>query len=260
MPDLIHPEPADTPSSVSPSPPRPRATDKTFKIFGSTLSASGTPLTTSPSHQRYLSTLDRDLILPRSSWPSHPRYPSNVLLLRGHASFRATSKEIWTGLMTMDHVTFKSRETGLGPRVYRRMFESWHANMGGHERYEETKLYPYLCRRFGVDTEWLRREHEELHAARDAVLVAFKQYENLEVTPLANTAEKMGGNLFEAMDAYDKLLTVHLMEEEELVIPLLLALSTEEFEFYCDHGLTEVLRALDLKDKEDGVRRKTCRK
>lgn len=46
-----------------------------------------------------------------------------------------------------------------------------------HERFEETKLYPYLCRRFDVDLKYLVKEHKELDKLRSEILERFEKVE-----------------------------------------------------------------------------------
>jgi len=100
--------------------------------------------------------------------------------------------------------------------------------MGCHERYEESKLYPFLAQRFGAVCEPLAEQHESLHAlgAECETLLAAAAAELATGSPLDLVAAK---NL---VDDYRQLLTNHLRQEEEIVIPLLLSMSPREFQCY----------------------------
>ncbi len=122
--------------------------------------------------------------------------------------------------------------------------------MGSHEYYEETKLYPYLTRRFDMNCEPLTKEHQEMHTHRDKCLRLFTQLESSKSDVPDSIA------LIEALIEYDKVLRVHLMEEEELVIPALLMMDQQEFQDFIDLDLTQLFRRLDKIDKQSGVKRR----
>lgn len=92
----------------------------------------------------------------------------------------------------------------------------WKRGMSGHEAYEERKLYPYLSRRWGVSFEAAEEGHEQLAVHDRAVRAALDSGEGLAA----------------ALRGHHEVLIGHLALEEEMVIPLLLALTPEEFEAY----------------------------
>lgn len=141
----------------------------------------------------------------RSEWPRHPNFPSQVLLLGSHANFRSVSRRL------VDHI-----EAGGDPNYALSVFSMWKRAMGSHEAYEERKLYPYLAERWGVDFEAAEEGHEELHRHDASVREAFES----------------GVGILEALRAHDEVLVEHLRLEEDMVIPLLLALTPSEFERY----------------------------
>lgn len=143
-------------------------------------------------------TLDRNL------WRDHPNYPSQVLLLGSHANFRRINTYL------IDQVRGGS-DLYLAGSLYRQ----WIRAMRSHEAYEEHKLYPYLARRWGADMTAAEAGHQELHTAYDAVIAAFEDEDREQAVA--------------ALSHHNDVLTAHLALEEELVIPLLLALSPEEF-------------------------------
>ena len=157
--------------------------------------------------------------IPREEWAAHPRFRSQALLLGSHANFRRVSGYL---------IDAASRESFVGLHS---LFDRWIAAMRSHEAYEERKLYPYLEYRWGVSLDEARAGHEELHARADDVVEAFRS--------LARPAgadepgnEAVPNAPLTALEAHDRTLDAHLRVEEEAVIPLLLALSPEEFERY----------------------------
>ena len=171
--------------------------------------------------------LNQARALPREKWRSHPHYPSQVLLLGSHQNFRAISKILVEAA--------ESEVAGGRLESLERLFESWQAGMKNHERYEEAKLYPFLRRRYCVSTESLERGHEQLGELKEQVRVAFAS---------ANRDE-----LHEALAIYDRALHAHLTEEEDLVIPLLLALEPEEFASYAHGSVRQVLDQAELQHR-----------
>lgn len=151
--------------------------------------------------------------IPRERWAEHPHYPSQVLLLGSHQSFRRVSKAL---------VANPPPSLDSGQQV----FEQWQRSMRSHERYEEHKLYPFLRHRFGVKTAALERGHEALHALGADLGKSFRAGDE------ASWRATMG--------RYDVVLHEHLRDEEDLVIPCLLALSPREFSAYY-HGLASTL-------------------
>ncbi len=69
-----------------------------------------------------------------------------------------------------------------------------------------------------------------------------------------------GKQLVEAMLQYDKILKIHLMEEEEIVIPMLLACTPEEMDDFEKSTLQELTRKLKAKEKAAGVKVKNNKK
>jgi hypothetical protein len=141
----------------------------------------------------------------REHWEDHANYPNHVLLLGSHENFRRISS------LLLDRARLSGYEAGI-ESLYRR----WKSAMRGHEYYEENKLYPYLNRRWGVSFEDAEAGHEALRAKDQDVLEAF-------VDPSSQTA------LVEALTRHDEVLVEHLSYEEDLVIPLLLELPSDEF-------------------------------
>jgi len=152
--------------------------------------------------------------LPRDEWSSHPNYPDQVLLLGSHNNFRRFSK----------HLVGLAAQVGRSGEVSV-LFEQWMGAMRGHEAYEERKLYPFLQQRWGVSFEHARAGHKLLHSLEHRVVSRFEEFD----------AQRVNEKLLQALSDYDRILNEHLDHEEELVIPLLLALSPEEFRAFTTH-------------------------
>ncbi len=161
--------------------------------------------------------------LPRDRWAEHPHFPSQVLLLGSHENFRRISKALLAAGV--------ERRAGLSSaaslEARQRMFDQWQRSMRSHEHYEEHKLYPFLRHRFGVSTDPLERGHRTLHKiARD-------------LRGAATEGEQ--ARWAATMARFDVVLHEHLRDEEDLVIPCLLALEPREFNTYYHASIGELL-------------------
>ncbi len=141
----------------------------------------------------------------REHWESHKNYPKQVLLLGSHENFRRIS-----GVLVE-----RAQEFGYGAGI-ESLYRRWKSAMGGHEYYEERKLYPYLAKRWGVSFDDAEAGHEALRVRDRDVQAAF-------LDPSSPTA------LVDALVGHHDVLIEHLRYEEDLVIPLLLQLSEDEF-------------------------------
>ncbi|MEQ8453057.1 MAG: hemerythrin domain-containing protein [Sandaracinaceae bacterium] len=144
--------------------------------------------------------------IPREDWAAHPNFPAQTLLLGSHENFRILARQVLD--LASAH-----------PERAERLFRRWMFAMGSHERYEESKLYPYLSRRWDVSMAPLEAGHEALAERKRAVLDAFER--SHEQDRLDRTLRDFGDTL-----------RAHLDLEERTVIPLLLELSPDEFADY----------------------------
>lgn len=140
----------------------------------------------------------------REQWESHRNYPNQVLLLGSHENFRKISSLL----------VEQTRRGGNSPGV-ESLYRRWKSAMGGHEYYEENKLYPYLTRRWGVSFRDAEAGHEALRTR--------------DIDVRAALADPSSSTLAHALAAHHEVLIEHLRYEEDLVIPLLLELSSDEF-------------------------------
>lgn len=154
--------------------------------------------------------------IPRSEWKQHPNYPGQVLLLNSHASFRRISNDL-----------LRAARHGDDPGMIGLYFSTWIAGMRSHERYEESKLYPYLERHHAAALNPLREGHHALHDAEAGVRLALQG----------------DGNLHGALHRHDEVLDAHLELEEDTVIPLLLAMDRLEFARYLIEPIDRLLAA-----------------
>ncbi len=162
--------------------------------------------------------------LSRERWERHPRYPRQTLLLGSHDNFLAINDRL------VERAGRVHELDALEPH-----YRYWVHAMRSHERYEEQKLYPYLEHRFGIDFDSCLVGHQELHEKHAAVLEAFRGIEAEEPT----TARAA---LVDALTDHRDSLHAHLETEEAAVIPLLLAMTPEEFERYYTLPLSSLLR------------------
>lgn len=149
------------------------------------------------------------------------------------------------------------------------------------QRYEENKLYVYLNKKYNCDMAHLEATHEEMHVGRDQVMALFDKAIELRdrITDVAGWSdpsvpalppppgskkeeapdpEKVAAvkeqvrkeflvlkpELEKAIKDYDMLLRRHLKEEEEVVIPMVLELTPDEFEFYYDNRIDVILEEM----------------
>ncbi len=161
--------------------------------------------------------------MPRSEWQTHPHYPRQVLLLGSHENFRRIS----THLVHESLKHWSATPSAPPLRDHFALFRRWKSAMKGHEGYEEGKLYPYLRARYGVSTTKLQRDHAELGRADEHVRAAFREGDSLRAS--------------HALERHNAVLVPHLAREEDTVIPLLLAMSPDEFRRYSSGSIGNLL-------------------
>jgi hypothetical protein len=174
-------------------------------------------------------------VIPRAAWATHAHFPEQTLLLDSLEAFRRRRQ--WM-LDSVRHV----EPGGDGAERKRRRwlsrlgteFDWWMAGMKAHERYEETKLYPYLERRWDTSLAEVAAGHlaldERKRQVREAfagALAATDPSRGAPGTPAARV-----GALLAALGDHRRTLLDHLELEEDAVIPMLLALEPAEFRHY----------------------------
>ncbi|MEL6181828.1 MAG: hypothetical protein AAFS10_22905 [Myxococcota bacterium] len=188
--------------------------------------------------------------LPRASWTTHPNYPTQALLLNGHAHFRTISRALRERADTVAQQLADGSATSpsaLAERLTASLvaFHQWTRMMRSHEHYEEHKLYPYLAHRYGLSTAQMEGEHASLHQTGDAVSTAFLEaivgLSGSDTTSV-HAAHEAVERLQEALRAHDMNLLEHLEHEEDTVIPLLLHLPREEFRRYYEGHIATLLK------------------
>lgn len=170
--------------------------------------------------------------LAREDWPAHPRFPAQTLLLEAHESFR--KRAVWIR-ERVEAIAPSGPIRSSGPAVLNRRqrwrlrmaddFAWWMKGMRGHERYEERRLYPFLARRYGYLFAALEQAHRMLHEQERAVTDSFAA-----LVPGAGDEPVRHAALMAALCAYEDALRAHLAAEEELIIPMLLALEPAELD------------------------------
>jgi hypothetical protein len=152
--------------------------------------------------------------IPRKSWKNHDNYALRSGLLRSHDSFREIS----------DYLVDKSRGAdalSIGNLIF--LFLRWKQAMKNHEAYEERKLYPYLSGKFGISFSDMENQHDKLGVLERRVIAAWGggDHDRDRDTTASLFAE------------HDQVLKDHLIAEEDRVIPLILSLTTDEYELNC---------------------------
>ncbi|KAJ3063042.1 hypothetical protein HDU98_001100 [Podochytrium sp. JEL0797] len=186
---------------------------------------------TSAAHRALMATLPQNLLIPRKAWKSHPNMGRCGMLVYMHTNFRASSKQVLDGILSLDHSSFRT-SNGQSPRVLLDRFRDWQGSMNTHEYIEETYLYPYLYNKWRIDLSVLTKEHGDIHDKRDQVLASFATYLKFEKSSDdygSDAVKKAGADLEKAMTGYVDVLKFHLAEEEELIIPMMLELSQQEY-------------------------------
>jgi hypothetical protein len=180
--------------------------------------------------------------IPRAQWPTHPRFGTQVLLLRSHEGFRRISAHLLRAAPLVDPLDPLPLDPGERTQLAR-AFVGWISAMRSHEAYEEHKLYPFLRARFSIDFAAARAGHAALHEVQVRVRAAF-----LDADTQAGRDE-----LLSALRAHDSALRGHLELEEDLVIPALLSLRPAEFEALTSQPIEALLQALSERGTVDAT-------
>jgi hypothetical protein len=174
--------------------------------------------------------------LPREQWEAHPRFRTQTLLLRSHEAFRRRSTWIIDHLRDLDPAGDDVRRRKRWLSRMSTDFDWWMAGMRGHERYEERKLYRYLAHRFGGTFAELEAGHRLLHVHRERVERTFQLTRPGEPDEPVNLVA-----LIDELENHRQVLVEHLRSEEDYVIPMLLALTIEEFSRYYNTPIKALL-------------------
>jgi hemerythrin-like domain-containing protein len=141
----------------------------------------------------------------RATWREHPNVggPASMLLYI-HDQFRAASERLRS-------LVAAGAEAATLARHFRPLAEVLHH----HHHAEEVMLFPAVLRSTGVAPQRLVEDHVELTRAIEA----------LEAS-LTNTTPR--GAIESAVATFDDVLVAHLEREEQLVVPVLLAMTPAE--------------------------------
>ena len=184
-----------------------------------------------PACRAELADIPERRLVTRDQWAAHPNYPAHVLLLGSHDNFRHISR-----------LLISDASSGGAVRPLGVLYMRWRAGMRNHEAYEEGKLYPFLRRRFCVSTDDVQRGHKELHEADERVRAALSDL-------VFGGQEHADDALYRALLDHDRILRAHLALEEELVIPLLLGLSRDEFQEYYHTPAGQLMARLEARSR-----------
>lgn len=159
---------------------------------------------------------------PREAWPDHPNFAASIGNWMGaHEMFRRLGKVVrlnTEGMLdrSIGADTYAARLSHYGNLLVR--------NLHGHHSWEDHAFFPELSAadaRFDAGLETLESDHMTL----DAVLDQFTRQANRVVKLLhleEGQARDEAGGLHQTTEAIEALLARHLVDEEDLVVPILL--------------------------------------
>lgn len=141
----------------------------------------------------------------RTTWRKHPNAPGPAsMLLYIHDHFRTASARLRS-----------QAAKGAGVSVLARDFAPLAEVLHHHHHAEEMMLFPAIARATGVAPARLVEDHAELMRAIDEVTASF-------------TDSGARTRIEAAAATFDEILRAHLDREEELVVPVLLAMTPGE--------------------------------
>jgi len=139
-----------------------------------------------------------------AAWRAHPNASGPAsMMLSIHDQFRAVSQHI---------VELVAQGSSLA--TIERAFSQLAAVLHHHHHAEEAMVFPFVERRTGIAPEQLQTDHDEMTAA----------IANVESRLEARETERVGA----AIGRFHEILVTHLDREEDLVIPVFLALTPAE--------------------------------
>lgn len=159
---------------------------------------------------------------PREAWEGHPNFKNATRQwLRAHQMFRRLSEIVRVDTEQyldekLDAEKYASRLSVYGSRLV--------GNLHGHHGWEDHEFFPELSaadHRFDSGLEILEKDHEVL----DTVLDRFTKSANNSIQMLQLDqagARDFVGEVHEASEAVEKLLARHLVDEEELAVPIII--------------------------------------
>lgn len=159
---------------------------------------------------------------PREAWEEHPNFKDATRQwLRAHQMFRRLSEIVRVDTehyldKKLDAETYASKLSTYGSRLV--------GNLHGHHGWEDHEFFPELSKadhRFDSGLEILEKDHEVL----DAVLNRFTKSANslIQMQQLDEVAARdFVGEVHETSEAIENLLSRHLVDEEELAVPIII--------------------------------------
>ena len=162
---------------------------------------------------------------PREGWEAHPNYSQLIAFwLDRHLMFRRLMAELLSDAeealdRQVDPTRYKARLSRFGGMLINQLH--------GHHQIEDAHYFPVMS---GLD-QGVARGFDILdadHHALDGILADLTEKANGVLMAEADRREKTA-KLHKALVAFDPLLDRHLVDEEELVVPVLLKYDPEQF-------------------------------
>ncbi len=158
---------------------------------------------------------------PRDAWQTNPNFGGLVSFwLDRHLMFRQFMATMRTDAQAL-------ADTRVAPEVFgqrfARMGSAFLGELDGHHRIEDAHYFPALAAlepRISRGFEMLDRDHHAL----EEMLHAFAENANraLQLVAEGGPAADAAGGVLGALDALERPLDRHLLDEEDIVVPIIL--------------------------------------
>lgn len=165
---------------------------------------------------------------PRSQWFDHPKFGMNTQMPQFHVHFRLEMQEVLRRLQQAHQSAIRNddNQTRSSIALAVRTFMGSMRGLHGHVSIEEGAYFPYFERLYPtLDFRFLYEDHEHLHSTEarltrmlSDLMAASDKYDNNN-----KLSELLVDTIEVALD-FDEELMSHLGEEEEIVVPMSLAL------------------------------------
>lgn len=157
---------------------------------------------------------------PRQSWSSNERFDGLISFwLDKHMMFRRL-------MQAMMEDSQQLLDRNIEPRQFQSKLARYGNNfvggLHGHHQIEDSHYFPVLEK---MDTRLVRGFEilDEDHHALDRHLETFTKAANGILQPNAQLSDKQAsGEFYDVLEGFEKILNRHLVDEEELVVPVLL--------------------------------------
>ena len=159
---------------------------------------------------------------PRDAWDAHPNFArSTQNWLGAHQAFRQLSDIC---VSKTERILDKDMDAEHYGHILGRYGDSLVRNLHGHHTWEDRQFFPELANadpRFETGLDLLEQDHEVLDETLDRFTRASNRYlKLLDLDP--TSADQELGDIHTAGCQIQSLLSRHLQDEEDLIVPIIL--------------------------------------